>query len=519
MKIATNSLPKSHEALQKMLASLQQSLQQVQTELHSSKAELAAYKEKYIRLIEEIRLSRQHRFAPSSEKNLVQPSLFDEAGTELPEEVVAQLNEEIEIKSHARKKHPVRRPLPDYLPREDIIYDVPDAEKVCACGTALNKIGEEVSEQLKYIPEQVSVIRHVRLKYACKPCQGHVRVASMPVLLLPKSIASTELVAHTIVAKYVDHVPLYRQESIWQRLEIDLPRSSLCGWVIKTAELCEPLVKLLQTNLIQHDYVQADETTVQVLEEVGRNNSTKSYMWAYRGGDLNHPSIVLDYQETRAGFHAQTFLEGFNGYLQTDAYSGYHWTEKIAEITPVGCMAHARRPFAELMKLSKSTLAKEALVFFKKLYEVEREARENNLTHQQRHELRNSKAPAILNAFKQWLEFNLAKVPEQHKIGQAIQYALRHWVELTNYLKDGKVEIDNNLIENTIRPFTLGRKNWLFMGSPRGAKAGAALYSLIETCRANKVEPYKYFCKMLSQLRLCKTNADYQQLLPQHILL
>lgn len=219
-----------------------------------------------------------------------------------------------------------------------VLHDLTEEEKICDCGQHLIRIGEEISEQLKYIPAKISVVQHVRPKYACKPCQENVRIAPMPWLLLPKSIAAPELVAHTIISKYCDHIPLYRQEAIWGRMEIDMPRSSLCGWVLKVAELCEPLVKMLQKNIIAYDYAQADETAVQVLDEIGRDNQTKSYMWCYRGGG-EKPSIVYEYQSTRGGYHAQHFLMGFRGYLQTDAYSGYNWVGFDNSLASVGCHA------------------------------------------------------------------------------------------------------------------------------------------------------------------------------------
>jgi transposase len=510
MKMNTKIRPKSPELLEKIIADLQ-------LQLDKQAQEFAFYKEKYARLIEELILAKQQRFSPSSEKNILQPDLFDEAGIELSDELKEQLEDDIEIKSHTRKKHPVRCPLPAYLPREVITHDLSEEDKICDCGTVLVRIGEEVSEQLKYIPAQASVIQHVRPKYACKPCQENVKIAPMPILFLPKSIATPELVAYTIIAKYCDHLPLYRQESIWLRLEVDMPRSSLCGWILKTAELCAPLVKQLQKLIMHYDYAQADETTVQVLDEVGRSNTTKSYMWCYRGGG-DYLSVVYDYQETRGGYHAQRFLAGFKGFLQTDAYSGYNWVDSAVEMTSIGCHAHARRPFAELAKLSKTRgLAHEALKFYKKLYVIEKEARENNLSSDRRYQLRQEKAIPLLEAFKQWLDHHLLKTPEQSKIGKAIRYCLTNWIELTNYLKDGRIEIDNNLIENAIRPFALGRKNWLFAGSPSGAKAGAIFYSLIETCKANNIEPYKYFCAVLHRIRLCLSDEDYRKLLPQFI--
>lgn len=242
MEIDIKNLPKSTEELKNMILHLHQSL-------HQTKIEFSVYKEKYANLLETLRLAKQQRFALSSEKNSLQMDLFDEADVELPEEVKEQLSDEVEVKSYIRKKHPIRRLLPDYLSREIILHDLPDAEKICHCGEHLSRIGEDTSEQLKYIPAQISVLRHVRPKYACKPCQENIKIAPMPILLLPKSIATPELVAHVIVSKYCDHLPLYRQQAIWERMEVDMPRSSLCGWVLKTAELCAPLVDLLQKNI------------------------------------------------------------------------------------------------------------------------------------------------------------------------------------------------------------------------------------------------------------------------------
>ena len=263
METSTKTLPKSSEALEKIIIDLTAQLENQQKIIDQSKADLSLYKEKYARLIEEIKLAKQQRFSPSSEKNVLQPDLFDEAGIELPEEIKDQLSEEeVQIDSYTRKKHPVRKKLPAHLPREVIVHDITEEEKICGCGEQLVRIGEETSEQLKYIPAKISVIQHVRPKYACKPCQENVKIAPMPVLLLPKSIATPELVAHAIVSKYCDHLPLYRQEAIWERMEIDMPRSSLCGWVLKVAELCEPLVYQLRRNILAYDYAQADETTV-----------------------------------------------------------------------------------------------------------------------------------------------------------------------------------------------------------------------------------------------------------------
>jgi hypothetical protein len=217
-------------------------------------------------------------------------------------------------------------------------------------------------------------------------------------------------------------------------------------------------VKLLRENIIAYDYAQADETTVQVLDEIGRSNKTKSYIWCYRGGGI-YPSIVYEYQETRGGYHAEEFLSGFKGFLQSDAYSGYNFANKDNDIVRVGCMAHARRKFADIIKISKTTngLANEAVKFFKALYKIEKEARDGNLSSRDRFDLRVEKSTPILKSFKSWLDNHLTKTPVQSKIGEAIRYTQSNWVLLNNYLKDGRIEIDNNLLENAIRPFALGR--------------------------------------------------------------
>jgi transposase len=253
------------------------------------------------------------------------------------------------------------------------------------------------------------------------------------------------------------------------------------------------------------------------MDEVGRDNRTKSYMWVYRGGG-EKPSIIYEYKPTRGGYHAEKFLQYFKGYLQTDAYSGYNFAAVNEAIIQVGCMAHARRKFADILNITKTNgLANEAMKFIRALYAIEKTAQENNLDAESRYQLRLKKSEPLLVAYKQWLDCRLTKTPEQSKIGNAIRYSLSQWGALNSYLKDGRIEIDNNLIENAIRPFALGRKNWLLKGNPAGAKAGAVFYSLIETCKANKIEPYRYLCKMLHQIRHCVTDDDYRKILPQFI--
>lgn len=416
------------------------------------------------------------------------------------------------------RSKPKRRPLPENLPREIVIHDISEAEKICECGGQKERFGEEMTEQLEVVPPKLKVIQHIRPKYSCKQCQIGVSIAPMPHLLLPKSMATPSLVSFTLISKYVDHTPLYRQEGIWKRYGIDIARNTMCGWLMTVAELCEPLWHELRKFILSNDYIQADETPVQVMQEPGRKNTQKSFMWIYRGGNLRRHAVIYDYHETRAGECARQFLQGFKGYLQTDGYKGYDWTEKIAEITHLGCMAHARRPFANLVKMIKKPgKAHQVLALITKLYAIEKEARENNLGPDQRKRLRLEKSKPTLDKLKEWLDKSVRGSPPQGILGKGIDYLLKRWDELNHYLKDGRLEIDNNLVENDIRPFALGKKNWVMMGSPRGARAGVVFYSLIMTCKANKMEPFAYFNYMLQHIRECKSQEDYRALLPYNI--
>lgn len=478
------------------------------------------WKLKYESLLESFKLAQQHRYGASSEQHLLQDDLFDEADAPVSSDDEIDSSDTVTVEAHERQKqHPKRAPLPDHFPREDILIDVDDVDKVCACGGQKERFGESVSEQLDVVPPQLKVLRYVRPKYVCKGCESSISIAPMPLLLLPKSMAAASFVAYTITAKYVDHIPLYRQEAIWARYGIAIPRNSSCDWLMKTAELCEPLWVLLGSHILSGNYIQADETTLRVLKTPKEDaDRKKHYMWLYRGGPSNQKATYFDYQISREGKHAQEFLSGFKGYLQTDGYSGYDWVGKDPNIVHLACMAHARRPFAELIKIAKKTgKSQQAVALIKKLYAIEKQAKEASLTPEGRYTLRLKEAVPILKKIKVWLEKSLQGTPPKGKLGKAINYMLDRWEALTHYLKDGQLEIDNNLIENDVRPFAIGRKNWMFAGSPRGAKAGAIFYSLIKTAQANDVEPYVYLCYILNKIRSCKTEEDYQRLFPWNI--
>lgn len=474
---------------------------------------------RYLRVLEQFKLAQQRKYARSSESDVLQLELqFDEADSVPAEEIPKEEDNTITV-TYTRSK-PKRRPLPDNLPREVIEHDVPAHEKQCACGCLKQRIGEEVTEQLEVIPAQLKVIQHVRPKYACNRCDEGVAIAPMPTLFLPKSMAAPSLVAYTIISKYQDHLPLYRQEKIWQRMGIEIPRNTVCGWIMAAAEVCMPMRSALMKSLIASGYIQADETPLQVMDEPNRKNTSLSYMWLYRSAIPDKPVVLFDYRETRQSCWPKEILCDFKGHLQTDGYKGYDWVDRASDIIHLGCMAHARRPFAELVKLAKKTVGKshQAVAYFQKLYAIEKIAREGKFTHEQRYQLRMEKAKPILEEMKGWLDQSLRHAVPHSKLSDALIYMHDRWAELTNYLTGGSLEIDNNGAENQIRPFALGRKNWLIAGSPRGAHASALFYSLIATAVANGWNPFDYLRYLFENIRTCKTDDDYAKLLPFNIM-
>lgn len=501
----------------KKTTELPQSLQESHAMILAQKEEIDRLHAQYRQVLEQFKLAQQRKFARSSESNVLQLELqFDEADS-VPVEALPE-EENTATVTYTRSK-PKRRPLPDNLPREVIEHDISEQEKQCACGCVKQRIGEEVTEQLEVIPAQLKVIKHVRPKYACNRCDEGVSIAPMPTLFLPKSMATPSLVAHTIVSKYQDHLPLYRQEKIWERMGIEMARNTVCGWIMSAAEVCTPMRDALIRILTASGYVQADETPVQVMDEPNRKNTSISYMWLYRSAKPDKPVVLFDYRETRQADWPKEILNGYKGYLQTDGYRGYDWVEGKSDIIHLGCMAHARRPFVELVKLAKTTgKSHQAVAYFQKLYAIEKVAREGKYTSEQRFELRLEKAKPILDEMREWLTQSLRYAVPQSKLSNGLIYMHDRWTELTTYLTDGVLEIDNNGAENQIRPFALGRKNWLFSGSPRGGHASALFYSLIATSVASGWNPFEYLRYLFENIRTCKTDDDYSNLLPFNII-
>lgn len=476
-------------------------------------------------LREQIRLLQAQMFGKKSEKGLadsgaVQVPLFD-----MPEpEVVVE--EEVEVPPHKRKK-PGRKKLPDTLPRVEVVHDIDEAEKLCGCGEQLERIGEDVSEKLDVVPAVIRVIKHIRPKYACKQCQGLetdgpvVKIAPPPKQIIPKSIVTAGLLAYILIAKFSDALPFYRQERMFDRIGVEISRANMCNWAMKAAAACRALLALLHQEIRSGPLINIDETTVQVIDEPGRAASTKSYMWVCRGGAPDSPVLMYHYAPSRSGDVARALLEGYSGVVQSDGYSGYDFLDHIPEISHGGCLAHARRKFTDAQKArgknAKPGSIDVALSYIRKIYAVESEAKRKGISGAKLLRLREEKAKPIFDDFFKWLSKKSLQVVPKSLLGKAVNYTLNQWSRLVVYLEHPMMTPDNNLAENAIRPFVIGRKNWLFAGTPDGAKASADIYSLIETAKANNLEPYRYLRFLFEKLPFAECGNDLRVLLPMNL--
>jgi transposase len=463
---------------------------------------------------EQFRLSQQKRFGRSSEQtnHPEQMQLFNEAEKEAEPSLPEPTMEEITYRRRKRQGH--REAQLKDLPVETIEYRLSPEEQVCpCCGGDLHEMSTEVRQELKIIPAQVSVVKHVRYVYSCRHCERNdiktpVVTATMPAPVLPGSLVSPSAMAYIMTQKYVESMPLYRQEKQFARLGIELSRQTLANWMIQGAEQwLEPLYKRMHEHLLKQDILHADETTLQVLREPGRSAATNSYLWLYRTG-RDGPAIVLyDYQTTRARKHPRRFLSGFKGYLHVDGYDGYNG---LPDITLVCCWAHARRKFTEALKAlpaekrNADVAAKIGLDFCNQLFAIEREIRD--ATPEKRYKIRLKRSRPVMDEFLAWLKEQKPRVLPKSTFGQAITYCLNQWDKLEAFLLDGRLELDNNRSERSIKPCVIGRKNWLFANTPKGAKASATIYSIVESAKENGLNPFNYLKYLFEKL----PNIDIQ---------
>jgi transposase len=530
METPLQNLPDDPILLRKIIASLYSEKQSLESEKQSLESKKNHFEQQARHLQEQLNILIAKRFGRSSEKHdprQLELGLFDEAELieskdDTPPDSPGQTTK---VAAHERKKKG-RKPFPDWLPRIEVLHDLPESEKVCGIdGSRLQEIGREKSEQLDFIPAKIQVLEHVRIKYGCPHCRKGVKTAPAPVRPFPKAMATARMMAYVAVSKYADGLPLYRQSGMMTRFGIGIPRSTMSGWMIREGQEVQPVINLLQDKLLDHGVVQMDETPVQVLKEPKKVATSKSYMWVRKGGPPEAPVVLFDYDPTRSGTVPGQLLPDYKGYLQTDGYVGYLAVGSLDNIIHVGCWAHARRKFDEVFKAlgkgakgkGKTGLSGQALAMIGKLYRIEKGLRKQKADTQTRYEVRMARAGPILDELKIWLDQNLPIVPPKSTLGKALGYLSNEWNKLIRYLEDGRLEIDNNRIENAIRPFVIGRKGWLFSDSVRGVKSSANLYSIIETAKANGLEPYAYLTHLFAKLPVSHTADEYEKLLPWNI--
>lgn len=466
---------------------------------------------------DQLKSNRKKMFGASSERNeyegYEQLNLFNEAEAErvpISEEPTVET-----ITYKRKKKKGSREKLLAQLPVEVIEYKLDDTS--CPkCDNGLHVMSKEVRKELKIVPAKVSVIEHVSFIYACRNCEKNdiktpIIKADSPKGLIPKSLVSPSVVAYIMNQKFVNAMPLYRQEQEFKRMGVLLSRQTLSNWVIKCAQMLEPIISKMKQELLSKEVLHADETVLEVLHEPGRPAKMNSYMWLYRTSECDVPVVLYDYTEGRSGEYPKKYLNGFNGYLHTDGFAGYHKLEP--EITLCGCFAHARRKFKEALDVSKnnSSLEAKGFAYINKLFEIEKAIKDES--PEKRLEIRLKKSRPILEEFYEFVDNASDRTLPKSLLGSALGYAQNQKKYLISFLKDGRVELSNNRAERSIKPFVIGRKNWLFCNTPSGAKSSSVIYSVIETAKENNLKPFEYLKFVFEQLQENQLT-DASELLP-----
>jgi transposase len=481
-----------------------------------AEAELAKVLQKLQYVEAQLRLLTAKRFGRSSEKtNKNQLQLFEDAfnEAEATAEPLAPEPELVTVQAHKRTKSKGKKGINlEGLPENVVEYRLPEEELICSCGHGRHIIGQEVTKELVVVPAQFSVTKHVQYVYSCRHCETHGDGSALVMVKAPKlnrafpgSIASPSAVAHVIEEKYVMGVPLYRQEQQWSRRGVNLSRQNMANWIMHAQHWLQPIYDRMKEKLLEQGIIHADETTIQVLQEDGKKAESQSYMWLYRSGRASPGIVLFEYQPTRSGEHPK-------GFLVTDAYAGYNG---IPDVTRVSCWAHARRDFDETIKAAgrraQDPKSLEGLKFCNALFDIEREL--EDLDPQERFEQRLQRSKPVLEAFLAWLEKTSAECVQQSHLGKAVSYCLKHWKELNNFLLDGRLELSNNRAERSIKPFVIGRKNFLFCITPRGARASATTYSVVESAKENGLKSFEYLKYLFTELPNA-TAKDLDEFLP-----
>lgn len=515
------------ESLPDDILTLKQKILDLSAEKNSIEEKFKNSQNKILQLENEIQDYRRILFGAKSEKMSLleyeQYLLFNEAEHGLDDE--SELFEglkESHVREHRRKG---RRKISKDIPRKEIVHDVEEEEKICNCGCRMHQLPDEISENLVMIPAKLYVERHIYRRYACKGCEGDERdeagkiilTAKRPESLLPGSILSPSLMAYVLVSKVVDHIPFYRMSKIFYRYGLEIPRATISNWVVGVYEKYKEFFSFLNKYLLKGPIIGIDETSLQVFKEAGRKNTTKSFMWVLRGGTVSKRIILFKYSPTRSAEFLKNELKDYTGFVQTDGYESYDTHLSSNEnIILSECMAHVRRKFYKLYHSTKDRVAAKVLYLIKKLYEVEKQIKKLELYEKEEYqkivEIRQTKAKPVFLELEAYLKEQAIRLPKEFGVGKPIQYALNRWEKLRPYLQHGEIYIDNNFVENAIRPFVIGRKNWMFSGSPRGAEATAFWFSFLETCKANNKEPYETLLDFLEKLPLCKNSKDCERI-------
>jgi len=476
-------------------------------------------------LKEQVKILTMKRFGRSSEQyNTGQLPLI--VNEEEQSSAAEAAEEKQEIKSYVRKK-PGRKALNPNLRREVEILDLPEEAKTCACcGHNLNKIGEERSERLEYVPADIYVKQTIRPKYICPNCEGKededspaVKMMPPQPHIIPRSIAGTSLLSHIMIQKFQDHIPFHRQETIFQRIGVEISKQDMSNWQQNTFDFLTPLFLLLKAVAKSYNILRMDETTAQVMGEENKDDTQKSYIWLMRGGPPEKTVVYYEYRPTREAKHAIELLKGFSGYLQTDGYESYDVAvRELTGIVHVGCWAHSRRRFFEASKATKTPQSAEiGLSYIRKMYEVEKTLRASIIEEEVFLEERKKQVQPILSDFREWLNKRANEVLPSSALGKAVAYTLKQWDKLVKYLESPHLTPDNNASENSIRPYVVGRKNYMFHKSPEGAKSSCGMYTLIETAKQNNVEPLKYLRTLFEKAPHAVSQEDWKKLLPWNI--
>ena len=517
--IAENLQSLDPERLRQVAQGLMAQVAERSAIIQRNERELAFKQATIDKLTHEIAVLKRLKFAAQSEKyreafNAEQKSLIEETiDTDLAA-LALEIEQRAPSKDKSDKQVPKRAALPPELPRTEYRHE-PDSS-TCKCGCQLKRIGEDVAEKLDYVPGVFTVERHVRGKWVCTKCETLVQAPVAP-HIIDKGIPTTGLLAQVLVAKYQDHLPLYRQEHIFGRAGLAIPRSTLASWVGQCGVQLQPLVDALKAVMLKTEVLHADETPVAMLKP-GNKKTHRAYIWTYcttRYDELK--AVVFDFAEGRGGQYVRSFLQldegagqGWRGKLVCDDFSGYKACFELG-VTEVGCLAHARRKFHELRVNHGSQVGEQALKFFQELYDIEREVQD--LRPDERGRIRKAKSEEPAKALHQRLQQQRKLVPNGSATARAIDYNLKRWQALTRFIEDGDLPADNNWVENQIRPIAIGRSNWLFAGSLRAGQRAAAVMSLLQSARLNGIDPYAYIKDVLTRLPT-QPAAPIEELLP-----